>query len=222
MVIEKATVPVRVRKSPGRNKVGSASPREAIILIALKHFARHSYEGASLANIANEVGIKQPLINYYFKTKENLWMEVSQYVWGDVKRAFDSILSDTSDLEPIDVLKVLCRAFIRFSARFPDHPSLVINESRNPGPRFEWLVDNFLRPMHRSIDNIIEAGVKKKQIKPIPAAYLTNVIIMSSAQFFTASKLMSTLYDVDIMSEEALAAQSEHVIEVLFRGMVLS
>lgn len=41
--------------------------------IALSHFARFGYEGTSLANIAQDVGIKKPSIYAHFKGKEELY-----------------------------------------------------------------------------------------------------------------------------------------------------
>lgn len=42
--------------------------------IALHQFALHGYEGASLATIANEVGIKKQSIYAHFKSKEDLFI----------------------------------------------------------------------------------------------------------------------------------------------------
>lgn len=44
--------------------------------IALSHFARHGYEGASLADISSEVGIKKQSIYNYFKGKDELFLAV--------------------------------------------------------------------------------------------------------------------------------------------------
>ncbi|MHA7964799.1 TetR/AcrR family transcriptional regulator [Paenibacillus sp. CAU 1782] len=44
--------------------------------VALKHFAEHGYEGASLANIAGEVGIKKQSIYTHFAGKDDLFLDV--------------------------------------------------------------------------------------------------------------------------------------------------
>ncbi|MFE3892672.1 TetR/AcrR family transcriptional regulator [Priestia sp. YIM B13446] len=42
--------------------------------VALNQFALHGYQGASLASIANEVGIKKQSIYAHFKSKEDLFI----------------------------------------------------------------------------------------------------------------------------------------------------
>ncbi|RTE09136.1 TetR/AcrR family transcriptional regulator [Paenibacillus whitsoniae] len=42
--------------------------------VALKYFANHGYEGASLADIAEEVGIKKQSIYTHFKGKDELFL----------------------------------------------------------------------------------------------------------------------------------------------------
>ncbi|MBB3112420.1 AcrR family transcriptional regulator [Paenibacillus phyllosphaerae] len=49
---------------------------DKIMEIALRHFARHGYEGASLADISAEVGIKKPSIYNHFKGKDELFLAV--------------------------------------------------------------------------------------------------------------------------------------------------
>ncbi|MFD2169150.1 TetR/AcrR family transcriptional regulator [Tumebacillus lipolyticus] len=60
--------------------------------VALKHFANHGYEGASLADIAAEVGIKTPSIYAHFKGKDDLFLQVIQDIAEEelsfLKRSF--------------------------------------------------------------------------------------------------------------------------------------
>jgi len=44
--------------------------------VSLKHFAKNGYEGASLAHIAEDVGIKKQSIYTYFKGKDELFLQL--------------------------------------------------------------------------------------------------------------------------------------------------
>jgi AcrR family transcriptional regulator len=62
---------------------------ERIKMTALKHFAQFGYEGASMANIAEEVGIKKQSIYTHFKGKDELLLEVSDDVLVDELKFLD-------------------------------------------------------------------------------------------------------------------------------------
>ncbi|OPA75765.1 hypothetical protein BVG16_20775 [Paenibacillus selenitireducens] len=52
---------------------------QRILQVALEHFAKHGYSGASLSKIAEEVGIKKPSIYAHFKGKDDLFLQVLDY-----------------------------------------------------------------------------------------------------------------------------------------------
>ncbi|GAA0492842.1 TetR/AcrR family transcriptional regulator [Salinibacillus aidingensis] len=54
---------------------------EKIRNVALSHFARHGYEGASLSEIAKETGIKKSTIYSHYKGKDDLFLTVVRYVF---------------------------------------------------------------------------------------------------------------------------------------------
>ena len=49
------------------------STRERILDAALDVFAERSFDGASTREIALRSGVTQPLLNYHFSTKVELW-----------------------------------------------------------------------------------------------------------------------------------------------------
>jgi AcrR family transcriptional regulator len=51
--------------------------------VALAHFAKNGYNGSSLADIAEEVGIKKPSIYSHFKGKDDLFLNVIESVTHD-------------------------------------------------------------------------------------------------------------------------------------------
>ncbi len=58
--------------SSASSSAGDAT-RRRLVEAALVEFAAHGYEGASTRVIAERAGVHQPLINYHFRSKADLW-----------------------------------------------------------------------------------------------------------------------------------------------------
>src|SRR6266851_1487241 len=98
-------------------KAASGVARNDILDSALKIFARDTFEGASLQEIAQLAKIGQPLVHYHFGSKDSLWRAAIEYALEDLKKFYEVVAVTTVDLEPIDTIRVLCRAFLQFSSR---------------------------------------------------------------------------------------------------------
>ncbi|MBL8381970.1 MAG: TetR family transcriptional regulator [Burkholderiales bacterium] len=117
-------------------------PSVRILESATRHFADLGFEDASVRTIAGDAGVNPALINYYYRSKADLYREV---VVHSVKRLAEARVSTLDALEaeaggrpiPVEVLlaatagPVLAesrepgtdrRAYIRFLARLFTHP----------------------------------------------------------------------------------------------------
>ena len=77
------------RRSPadGERQRDAERSRQALLDAALDEFAEHGYAGARVADIAQRAGVNKPLINYYFGSKEGLYLAVQQ-AWLDREESF--------------------------------------------------------------------------------------------------------------------------------------
>jgi len=50
--------------------------RAKIKIVAVDHFNRDGYHGATVRNIARDAGCSLPMVNYYFKSKQELFHEI--------------------------------------------------------------------------------------------------------------------------------------------------
>jgi TetR/AcrR family transcriptional regulator len=77
------------RRAPARDERqrDAERSRQALLDAALDEFAEHGYAGARVADIARRAGVNKQLINYYFGSKEGLYLAVQQ-AWLDREADF--------------------------------------------------------------------------------------------------------------------------------------
>ena len=77
------------RRSPadGERQRDAERSRQALLDAALDEFSERGYAGARVADIARRAGVNKQLINYYFGSKEGLYLAVQQ-AWLDREERF--------------------------------------------------------------------------------------------------------------------------------------
>ncbi|RKL66171.1 hypothetical protein CR203_16575 [Salipaludibacillus neizhouensis] len=80
---------------------------EEILHAALKTFADKGYEGTSLSTVASEVGIKKPSIYNHFKSKEDLFLAVVQFVYKEYLKEIKNLIDNNSNKTPDILLKLV-------------------------------------------------------------------------------------------------------------------
>jgi AcrR family transcriptional regulator len=77
------------RRAPARaeRQRDAERSRQALLEAALDEFSERGYAGARVADIAQRAGVNKQLINYYFGSKEGLYLAVQQ-AWLDREGRF--------------------------------------------------------------------------------------------------------------------------------------
>lgn len=69
--------------------------RQQLILATIKTISKKGIGSTTLADVAQEAGLSQGIVNLHFRAKDNLLNETLQYLAEDYKSQFDSTLEES-------------------------------------------------------------------------------------------------------------------------------
>jgi len=163
---------------------------QQLLQTSIHHFAAHGYEGASLQEIATEVGIKKPSIYAHYKGKDDLFQPLEQSLHG----FFDWFILEQQD----DVLM----RFILRAAYFP--PEKLEQEMTDRFNPFFDLLHDLLTRLLRERDRT-EQILYSTDYKSAALAYLTVA--------------EGTLTELVYNGVDAFHARQQAVWPIVWRGM---
>ena len=124
---------MRKRKNPAEN-------RASIVAAAIEEFAARGFKGASMDAIAARTHTTRAMINYYFGSKEKLYLSVLERAYADIREAETKLALD--HLSPVDAIRKIMQ-HARWSSglsRLPlrhghrDHPGPAGRTGRTDDP----------------------------------------------------------------------------------------
>ena len=139
---------------------------DKILNISTELFATRGYEAVSLRDIAKAVGIKEPSIYHYYKSKEALWEDVLSSFETGYRHYFDWLKEENKNVDSPEALldNFFNKEFIEML-----NPmgclgmSLVLKEQHtNASARkrvFDLFYDLSVKSLQSDFDRLIEKGV---------------------------------------------------------------
>ena len=190
--------------------------RDRILADALDTFSEVGFEGASTRVIAERAGVTQPLLNYHFRTKEDLWRAAVDGLFARLNEAMTARAEGLRGVDDLTVVKLLVREFISFSARNPQLHRIITQECKVDGPRMDWLVDRHVRPLYESATAEFTRLSEKGLIPPIAPAHLYYILTGAGPTMFVLGPECRRLSGLDPTSDEVIEAHTDAVCLLLF------
>lgn len=152
--------------------------RTQILTHATRLFAERGYDGTSVQEIADAVGIRKPSLLYHFKSKDQLRENVISEMLAHWNALLPTLLMKATREERFEAtMDALCEFFIED----PDRARIILRETLDRPERMQALLAEFVRPWIALIAEQLERAKSQGMVRSdIDAeAYAVQVIAMA-------------------------------------------
>jgi AcrR family transcriptional regulator len=153
----------RGRRPPVRN-VAMRKPkapeanRASIVRAAIDEFAARGFKGASMDAIADRTDTTRALINYYFGSKERLYLAVLEHVYSEIRHA--ETLLELDHLDPTSAIRRIVEFTFTYYLEHEGFVRLVVAENQARGRHFKKskTMRTLNRPIIERLTRVIARG----------------------------------------------------------------
>ena len=190
--------------------------RAAILSAALSVFSEQGFDGASTRQIAERAGVKQPLLNYHFSSKEELWRTAVDGLFVALDDALNERAHGLRGVDDLTTARLMVREFVSFSARHPALHRIITQECKVDSPRMDWLVERHIRPIYDMTTALFARLAEQGQIPPLAPAHLYYIVTGAGPTMFVLAPEARRLTGLDLSSDDVIEAHADAVCSLLF------
>ncbi len=179
---------------------------ERILDVAEEVFADKGFDGATLRDVADGVGIRIPSLYNHYDSKESLYAAVLERGIGPVLQTLaQSALRRGDEGEPDEIVEQT----MQLLARRPNLPRLVLHETLGGGRHLRKILQGWLGPLLAQAERLVEARPGASRWTPEERPNLVLAMYHIVVGYFAIAPLYRDLEQTDLLSPEALERQTE-------------
>lgn len=143
-----------------RRKSEQTPRRNQFLEAAAKVFASKEYHGATLDEVAEQLGVTKPLLYHYFNSKEQLLKEICVKMQEEMNNNVKELV--LSEMSPADKLRAFIKAQLTFVCTNKDRSKVVFDEAEALGKIAYKRIYHQSKLGEKCVQDIIEEGVAKE------------------------------------------------------------
>jgi len=149
----------KVRNAAMRKPKAPEANRAGIVAAAIDEFAARGFKGASMDAIAARTHTTRALINYYFGSKERLYLAVLERVYGEIREAEGTL--DLDHLAPGDAVRRIVEFTFDYYLSHQHFVRIVVAENQARGRHFRK--SKAMRTLNRPIIDLLARVIERGQ-----------------------------------------------------------
>lgn len=200
---------MRKPKAPEEN-------RASILAAAIDEFAARGFKGASMDAIAARTRTTRALINYYFGSKEKLYIEVLERVYAEIREAEAKLNLD--HLAPAAAVRRIVEHTYGYYVAHEGFVRLVVaeNQARGRQLRKSKAMRTLNRPIIDRLEQVIRRGQSEGIFRPDADPVEVHKAIAALGMFnITNQYTFGAIFQRDMGAKGDLAARRDVVAELI-------
>ncbi|MBQ5265200.1 TetR/AcrR family transcriptional regulator [Klebsiella pneumoniae] len=190
------------RRSNKRQKLAQ-NTRQCILDMALQEFADKGFSGVRVEAIAALAGVNIRMIYHYFGNKLNLYIEVLEYVLGQLRAEELKLKLDTHRIDPIDGILQLYDFIESHFARHRELQSLLQWENLNKAEALKHSthIQAMSFPIRDLLAELIQRGKQQGTLRPgLDALHLYITLVSLSVFHKSNAFTISYMFETNLLS----------------------
>ena len=192
--------------------------RARITQAALDEFASRGFKGASMDAIAARTHTTRALINYYFGSKEKLYLAALEHVYAEIRQAEG--LLDLEHLPPVDAIRSIVAFTYDYYLSHQYFVRIVVAENQAKGRHFRKskAMRTLNRPIIDTLARVIERGQGdgsfRRGVDPVDVHMMIAALGMFNV---TNQHTFAPIFHRDMGARGDVRRRRETVTEVILR-----
>ena len=139
--------------------------RARIVKAAIEEFAARGFKGASMDAIAARTHTTRALINYYFGSKEKVYLAALEHAYAEIREAESTL--DLDHLQPVEAIRRIVEFTFDYYLDHEGFVRLVVAENQARGRHLKKsrAMRTLNRPVIDTVARVIERGQRDRSFR---------------------------------------------------------